>query len=64
MENKDIVALSIEELKAKIAQERSNLGKIKLGHTISPIESPIKIRDSRKTIARLATELTKRNKVS
>ena len=64
MENKDIVALSIEELKAKIAQEKSNLGKIKLGHAISPIESPIKIRDSRKTIARLATELTKRNKVS
>ncbi|MGV2482080.1 UNVERIFIED_CONTAM: 50S ribosomal protein L29, partial [Salmonella enterica subsp. enterica serovar Weltevreden] len=36
----------------------------RLNHATSPIENPIKIRDSRKTVARLATELTKRNNAS
>jgi large subunit ribosomal protein L29 len=31
---------------------------MKLAHAISPIENPIQIRDMRKTIARLETELT------
>ena len=40
------------------------LTKLKLNHTVAPIENPIKIRDTRKTVARLATELTERNKAS
>ncbi len=61
MKNKDIVALSTAELQNKIKEEKSVLTKLKLNHTVAPIENPIKIRDTRKSVARLATEITKRN---
>lgn len=64
MENKDIVALSTVELQAKMKEEKAMFIKLKLNHAISPIENPIKIRDSRKGIARLSTELTKRIKAT
>lgn len=64
MKNKDIVALSTAELQDKVREEKANLTKLRLNHATSPIENPIKIRDSRKAVARLATELTKRNKAS
>ncbi len=64
MKNKDIVALSTAELQEKVSAEKAILTKLKLNHTVAPIENPIKIRDTRKAVARLATELTKRNKAS
>jgi large subunit ribosomal protein L29 len=64
MKNKDIVALSTAELETKVREEKAGLNKLKLNHLTSPIENPIKIRDSRKVVARLNTELTKRNKAS
>jgi large subunit ribosomal protein L29 len=64
MKNKDIVALSTAELETKVREEKAGLNKLKLSHLTSPIENPIKIRDSRKVVARLNTELTKRNKAS
>lgn len=64
MENKDIIALSTLELQAKVKEEKASFVKLKLNHAISPIENPIKIRDSRKVIARLSTELTKRIKAT
>jgi large subunit ribosomal protein L29 len=64
MDNKDIIALSTVELQSKMKEEKANFVKLKLNHAISPIENPIKIRDNRKVIARLSTELTKRNKAT
>jgi large subunit ribosomal protein L29 len=64
MENKDIIALSTLELQAKVKEEKASFVKLKLNHAISPIENPIKIRDNRKVIARLSTELTKRIKAT
>jgi large subunit ribosomal protein L29 len=61
MKNKDIVALSTAELQDKIKEENAALNKLRLNHAVSPVENPIKIRDTRKTVARLNTELTKRN---
>lgn len=52
--------LSTNELREKIAEENSVLAKLKMGHSISPIENPMKIKDSRKKIAKLNTELVKR----
>jgi large subunit ribosomal protein L29 len=62
MEKKEIAALSDQELVDKIKEGKENYGKLKLNHNVSPIENPIKIRDTRKTIARLQTEATKRKK--
>ena len=62
MKQKDIEALSAQELSEKIKEEKAGLNKLTLGHAISPIENPMKIRNSRKLVARLSTELTKRQK--
>lgn len=64
MENKDIFALSLSELKDRLKDEKSKLNKMKINHTVSPVENPMKIRESRKLIARLSTELTKKQKAS
>ena len=47
-----------EQLKEQIAQERERLLRLKFAHAISPIENPLRIRASRKEIARLLTELS------
>ena len=52
--------LSTKELIDKLADEEIMLAKMKLNHAISPIENPMKIKMSRKTIARLQTELRMR----
>lgn len=64
MKYTEIVALSTAELQGKLKEDKDSLNKMKLNHSISPLENPIKIRDSRKTVARLSTELTKRNNAS
>ena len=52
--------LTTEEVKARIKEEVSNLQKFKMQHAVSPMDNPIKIRTTRKLIARLKTELNKR----
>jgi large subunit ribosomal protein L29 len=61
MENKEISNLSINDLKAKIKEEKALLNKLIINHAVSPIENPMKVRTSRKLIARLSTELTKKS---
>lgn len=57
----DIVKdLTNEELRDKMAEERTNYTKLKITHQVSPIENPMKIRASRRAIARLQTEIVNR----
>lgn len=58
MKTTEIKALSFDELKDKISTEEATLNNLKFAHAISPIENPMKIRQSRKLVARLKTELT------
>ena len=58
MNKADIKNLSVEDLKNQLTEAKATLNKLTLAHKISPIENPIQIRDLRKTIARLNTELT------
>jgi large subunit ribosomal protein L29 len=64
MKQKDIEALSLQELKEKIQEEKASLTKMNIGHQISPVENPMTIRTSRKLVARLSTELTKKSNAS
>jgi large subunit ribosomal protein L29 len=57
MKKEDIKSLSIEELQEKLSQEQEALTKLKFAHAISPIENPMKVRASRRAIARIQTEL-------
>lgn len=58
MKNTEIKNLSLEELKNKLAELDAQYQKLVLAHKISPIENPIQIRDLRRSIARIKTELT------
>ncbi|NVJ47156.1 MAG: 50S ribosomal protein L29 [Cytophagia bacterium] len=57
MKNSEIKGLTVEELREKINTEVSGLQKLNFAHAISPIENPMKIRHSKRLIARLRTEL-------
>ena len=58
MKQADIKNLSTGDIQAKLAELKTQYSKLKLAHKISPIENPIQIRDLRRSIARLNTELT------
>jgi large subunit ribosomal protein L29 len=60
MKQADIQQLSTSDLIERVKEEKSALAKLRLNHAVSPIESPSKITGSRKTVARLNTELRKR----
>jgi large subunit ribosomal protein L29 len=60
MKNSEIRALTISELREKISSEKEALRKLKFAHRISAIENPMRIRETRKLIARLSTELRKK----
>ena len=60
MKNTEIKAFSVDELKEKIGSEQEALRKLKFAHQISAIENPLKIKDTRKLVARLKTELRAR----
>jgi len=57
MKNSEIRALTLEEINQKIASEKEAMQKLQFAHAISPIENPMKIRGTRKLIARLQTAL-------
>lgn len=58
MKNSDIKNLTLGDLQNKLAELKAEYTKTKLAHRISPVENPIQIRDLRRTIARLQTEIT------
>ncbi|GAB2456524.1 50S ribosomal protein L29 [Hymenobacter qilianensis] len=60
MKNADIRALSVEELKNQIKTEQTSGQSLRFAHAISPLENPIRLKHSRKNVARLKTELTRR----
>jgi large subunit ribosomal protein L29 len=55
MKYKEMKSLSLEERNAKLAVEEENLRKLRFAHTISPIENPMRIRYTRRLIAKLKT---------
>jgi large subunit ribosomal protein L29 len=57
MKKADIKGLSESELQAKIKEERGNLQRLKFAHAVTPLENPSKIKEGRKLVARLLTEL-------
>ena len=52
------------ELHDLLATEREKLIKMKMSHAVSPMENPLQIKFTRKAIARVMTELSKRRNTS
>lgn len=57
---KSIQSLNEADLKARIQEDELRLKKLEFAHAISPLESPVTIRGLRREIARLKTELRKK----
>ncbi len=60
MKQVDIKDLSVDDLTEKFAEQNEVLAKMKLSHSVSPLENPMQIKQARRTVARLKTELRKR----
>ncbi|MFM7014948.1 MAG: 50S ribosomal protein L29 [Bacteroidota bacterium] len=60
MKQSTVKDLTTDEVRMKIKEERAGYVKMKMAHAVSPIENPMKLRDARKVIARLETELRNR----
>ena len=61
MKQKEVKELSIDELNEKLISFKKELSDLKMTHAISPIENPMQIKNLRRTIARIFTELTVRS---
>jgi large subunit ribosomal protein L29 len=55
-----IIEMSTEELVGKLTEERTTLSKLNLAHAVSPLENPVQLREKKKTVARILTEVRRR----
>jgi large subunit ribosomal protein L29 len=62
MKNNDLKDLSVDELKEKLLSETEALRKMKFAHQVSAIENPIRIKATRRQIARINTLLHQKAK--
>ena len=60
MKNSEIKELTTKEIAERIDAEKEKLNRMKLNHAVSPLDNPIVIKEVRKDIARLMTEMRKR----
>ena len=60
MKTSEITELTTSEIVERIENSTGELVRMKLNHSVNPLDNPMKIRFARKNIARLNTELRKR----
>ncbi len=61
MKQSEITNFSFTELEEKLSELKVAYQQIKMSHAVTPIQNPLQIRELRRTIARVATELGKRD---
>jgi large subunit ribosomal protein L29 len=64
VKKEDIKELSTPELVERVKEEKELITKLQFNHAVSPIENPNLIRESKRNVARLLTELNLRNEQS
>ncbi|WP_318642835.1 50S ribosomal protein L29 [Flavobacterium ardleyense] len=60
MKQSEIKDLSAAQLQEKLSETKKKYNDLKMAHAVSPIENPLQIRGVRRSVARIETELTKR----
>ena len=60
MKIKEIKELTDNEILERMETDKDHLIRLKLNHSISPLDNPSQIKEARKTIARFNTELRQR----
>ena len=62
MKAKEVRELTTKEIMERVDAEVDRLNTLTLQHSISPLDNPVQIKESRRLIARLRTILVERNK--
>lgn len=62
MKQSEIFELTDKELKERLDNEKDYMSRLRLNHAISPLDNPNKIVETRRGIARMMTETTRRQK--
>ena len=60
MKTREIKELNNKEIQERMDVETEHLVRLKMNHAISPLDNPLQIKEVRRTVARLATELHQR----
>jgi large subunit ribosomal protein L29 len=61
MKQAEIQGMSVEELQKQLDQLKKEYEQMQMNHAVTPLENPMLIRKTRRTVARLSTELSKRD---
>jgi large subunit ribosomal protein L29 len=62
MKTSEIRELSAKEIEERLENEKNLVFRQRMNHAISPLDNPLKIRETRKNIARLETILRQKKK--
>lgn len=60
MKSSEIIEMAPQEIEERIDALKQELVRMKLNHTISPLENPMKIQQTRRDIARMKTILSQK----
>jgi large subunit ribosomal protein L29 len=60
MKISEIKEMTNKEIVERLQVEKENLVRLKLNHAVSPLDNPMKIKESKQSIARLKTVLRDR----
>jgi len=52
--------MTVQDLQARVKEDELRIRKLKFAHAVSPLENPMSIRDVRRDLARVKTELKKK----
>ena len=64
MKYSEIKEYTTKELIERIDENKALIARLKLNHAISPLENPLKIRNTRRETAKMMTELQKRQLIN
>ena len=64
MKQSEIIELLDNELMERLDNEKDYLARLRLNHSISPLDNPNKIVVARRNVARMVTEVNRRKKES
>lgn len=62
MKQSEVKQLSTQDLHDRIFEEKRELNRLNMTHAVSPLENPMVLRAKRRTIARLMSEITRRER--
>ena len=61
MKSQVLIDMPDNEINDLLISEKDKLVKMKMSHAVSPLENPMQIKYLRKSIARIMTEISRRN---